>query len=128
MSSTSLPGIAGWIVRIFVAACFVGGAVAAVSGRLVVAGVGFLVGHTLLAGAAVIQGQRRRGLGLSLSGVGWVALAVGLGASGAESGASLPTTPLIVGGFALVTAGTLLVVVAFGATASEPDAAPSSEE
>ncbi|WP_336024673.1 hypothetical protein [Halobellus salinisoli] len=121
MSATTRSGIVGWIVRIFVAVCFVGGAVAAVSGRLVVAGVAFLVGHTFLAGAAVVEGQRRRGLGLSLSGVGWVALAVGLGASGTESGAGLPTTALLITGFALVTVGTLLVLVAFGADASGPE-------
>jgi len=120
MSSTSLSGVAGWIVRIFVAVCFVGGAFAAVSGRLVVAGVAFLVGHTFLAAAAVIQGQRRRGAGLSILGVGWLALATGIGAGDSR----LPGTALLVAGFALVTLGTLLVLGALnaGGSATDPNA------
>lgn len=117
MSTTTMSGVAGWIVRIFVAVCFLGGALAAVSGRLIVAGVGFLVGHTFLAAAAVIQGQRRRGAGLSVLGVGWLSLAIGLGAGDS----ALPGTALLVAGFALVTLGTLLVLGALNASGSATD-------
>lgn len=100
-------GAAGWVARGVVAVCLLGGAVLAVTGRLVVAGVAFLAAHTLLAGAAVIRGQRSRGVGLSLSGVGWIALSVGLAAANG-SGVGLPGTPLLAAGAALVGLGTLL--------------------
>ena len=121
MSGASGTGIVGWIARGVVALCFVGGAVLAVTGRLVVAGVAFLVGHTFLATAAMVQRQRRRGAGLSLSGVGWFALSVGLGAGGTSAGGTtVPETPLLAVGIALVTVGTLLVVGALGGGDPEP--------
>jgi hypothetical protein len=105
--TTSLgPDLAGRIVRGLVAVCFVGGAGLALTGRLVIAGVAFLGAHTLLAGAAVIQGQRRRGAGLSLSGLGWLALSVGLAA--VNGAVDLPGTPLLAVGAGLVGIGTLL--------------------
>ncbi|MGQ4556813.1 hypothetical protein [Halobellus sp. GM3] len=110
------PGLAGTLARVAVAVCFVGGAALAVTGRLVLAGTAFLVGHTFLAAAAIAGGRRRRGVGLSLSGVGWVALSIGLGAN---SGAGAPGveafgTPLLVAGMGLVTVGMLLVISASG--------------
>ncbi|WP_144904209.1 hypothetical protein [Halobellus captivus] len=119
MSTSRTPGTAGTVARVVVGVCFVAGAVLAVTGRLVVAGVAFLAGHTFLATAAVIQGQRRRGAGLSLSGVGWLVLSVGLGASGAEVETGVPGTPLLVAGFVLVTVGTVLVVSALESGGTE---------
>ena len=104
---------AGWLARIVVAAGFVGGALLALSGRLVTAGVAFLAAHTLLAGAAVIQGQRRNGAGLSLSGLGWLGLSVGLAAASGD-GVGLPATPLLAVGAALVGVGTLLTTGIIG--------------
>ncbi|SDY37872.1 hypothetical protein [Halobellus clavatus] len=106
-------GIVGTALRIVVGACFVGGAVAALTGRLVLAGGGFLAGHTMLAAAAVIQGQRRRSVGLSFSGVGWLLTSLGLALGQQGAGSSLET-PLLVGGLGLVAAGTLLLVGPFG--------------
>ena len=100
-------GAGGWVARGVVAVCLLGGAVFAVTGRLVVAGVAFLAAHTLLAGAAVIQGQRSRGVGLSLSGIGWITLSVGLAAANGDA-VGLPATPLLAVGAALVGIGTLL--------------------
>lgn len=100
-------GAAGWLARIVVAGGFVGGAVLALSGRLVVAGVAFLAAHTLLAVAAMIHGQRNRGVGLSLSGLGWLGLSVGLAAANGDA-VGLPATPLLAVGAALVGVGTLL--------------------
>ena len=97
----------GWLARVAVAGCFVGGAVLALGGRLVVAGVAFLAAHTLLAAAAVIQGQRQRGVGLSLSGVGWFGLSVGIAAVNGDA-VGLPATPLLAVGAGLVGVGTLL--------------------
>jgi len=105
----------GWIARGLVAGCFVGGAVLAVTGRLVVAGVVFLAAHTVLAGAAVLQGQRRRGVGLSLLGLGWLALSVGLAATNGSVG--LPGTPLLAVGAGLVGGGTLLLTGIVGGDA-----------
>jgi hypothetical protein len=107
-------GAAGWAARGVVAACFLGGAGLAVTGRLVLAGVAFLGAHTLLAAAAVIQGQRRRGAGMSLSGVGWLALSVWLAAANGTA-VALPGTPLLVVGAALVGVGTLLTTGVIGA-------------
>jgi len=115
-------GLAGTLARAVVVGCFVaGGVFALVSRQLVFAGIAFLAGHTILAAAAVIQGQRRRGVGLSLSGVGWLALSIGLGvgsgtsaggAAGAET--ALPETPLIAVGFGLVVVGMVLLLGPFG--------------
>ena len=120
MSGTTSLGsnLAGRIIRGLVAVCFVGGAAMALTGRLVVAGVAFLAAHTLLAGAAVIQGQRRRGAGLSLSGLGWLALLVGLAAANG-SGVGLPSTPLLAVGAGLVGVGTLLTSGVIGGDAGE---------
>ncbi|RLM56997.1 hypothetical protein DVK02_04135 [Halobellus sp. Atlit-31R] len=115
-------GPAGTIARAVVAGCFVAGVVFAVLDRnLALAGVAFLAGHTLLATAAVIQGQRRRGVGLSLSGVGWLVLSLGLGAgsygtagAGAGADAALPATALLAVGAGAVAVGTLLLVGPFG--------------
>ena len=107
-------GVAGWAARGVVAACFLGGAGLAVTGRLVPAGVAFLAAHTLLAAAAVIQGQRRRGAGMSLSGVGWLALSAWLAAANGTA-VALPGTPLLVVGAALVGVGTLLTTGVIGA-------------
>lgn len=108
--------IVGTIARAVVVGCFVaGGVFALVTRQLVFAGVAFLAGHTILAAAAVIQGQRRRGVGLSLSGIGWLALSIGLGsgtAAGAET--ALPETPLVAVGFGLVAVGMLLLLGPFG--------------
>ena len=115
--NASPAGVAGTLARVVVGALFVGGAVLAVTGRLVAAGTAFLAGHTLLAAAAVVQGQRRRGVGFSLSGAGWAALSIGLGASDAgmgEGGVDAPGTPLLIAGIGLVAVGTLLVVGAPG--------------
>ena len=109
---------AGWIARVLIAVCFVGGAGLAVPGRLVVAGVAFLAAHTVLAGAAVIQGQRRRGVGLSLLGLGWLALSVGLAAENG-SGVGLPATPLLAVGAALVGGGALLTTGIVGVASGE---------
>jgi len=98
---------AGRIIRGLVAVCFVGGAGLALTGRLVIAGVAFLAAHTVLAGAAVIQGQRRRGAGLSLSGLGWLGLSVGLAAANGDA-VGLPGPPLLAVGAGLVGIGTLL--------------------
>ena len=106
-------GVAGWLARIVVAGCFVGGAVLALSGRLVVAGVAFLAAHTLLAAAAVIQGQRRNGVGLSLSGLGWLGFSVGLAAVNGDA-VGLPAPPLLAVGAALVGIGTLLTTGVIG--------------
>lgn len=100
-------GAVGWLARIVVAGGFAGGAVLALSGRLVIAGVAFLAAHTLLGGAAVIRGQRRSGAGLSLSGLGWFGLSVGLAAANGDA-VGLPATPLLAVGAALVGVGTLL--------------------
>lgn len=109
MSRTASLGsdLVGRILRGLVAVCFVGGAAMALTGRLVIAGVAFLAAHTLLAGAAVIQGQRRRGAGMSLSGLGWLALSVGLAAANGDA-VGLPGTPLLAVGAGLVGVGTLL--------------------
>lgn len=109
MNGTASLGsdLAGRIVRGLVAVCFVAGAAFALTGRLVIAGVAFLAAHTLLAGAAVVQGQRRRGAGLSLSGLGWLALSVGLAAQNGNA-VGLPGPPLLAVGAALVGVGTLL--------------------
>ncbi|MFB6252479.1 MAG: hypothetical protein ABEI27_12495 [Halobellus sp.] len=112
-TGAATAGIVGTAVRLLVGACFVGGAVAAVTGRLVLAGGGFLAGHTLLAAAAVIQGQRRRGVGLSFSGIGWLLASLGL-AVGQQGSGSSPETSLLVGGLGLVAVGTLLLVGPFG--------------
>jgi hypothetical protein len=102
--SDSLPAPVGVLVRALVVACFVGGGVLALlGGRLVLAGVAYLAGYTALAGAALVQGQRRRGAGLSLSGLGWMALAVGV-ALGSE-------LPLLGAGVALLAVGTGLLVL-----------------
>lgn len=121
MPNATSAGAAGTLARVVVAACFVGGAVFGVTGRLVLAGTAFLVGHTLLATAAVAQGQRRRGVGLSLSGIGWLALSIGLSAAGGSAGAGPAgveslETPLLAGGLTLVTVGTLLVLGALDGT------------
>ena len=100
-------GAVGWLARLVVAGGFVGGAVLALSGQLVVAGVAFLVAHTLLAAAAVIQRQRQRGVGLSLSGVGWFGLSTGLAAANGDA-VGLPATPLLAVGAVLVGIGTVL--------------------
>lgn len=103
--SDSLPAPVGVLVRALVAACFVGGgALALLDGRLVVAGLTYLAGYTALAAAALVHGQRRRGAGLSLSGVGWMTLAVGVSV-GVERGV----------GLALVAAGVALLLVGTGA-------------
>ncbi|WP_256545804.1 hypothetical protein [Halobellus inordinatus] len=110
--------LVGTIARAVVVGCFVaGGVFALVTRQLVFAGVAFLAGHTILAAAAVIQGQRRRGVGLSLSGIGWLALSIGLGVgSGTAAGAetALPETPLVAVGFGLVAVGMLLLLGPFG--------------
>jgi hypothetical protein len=122
--SDATSGLVGWIARGAVALCFVGGAALAVTGRLVVAGVAFLAGHTFLATAAVVQGQRRRGAGLSLSGVGWLALSIGLGAGDPSSRvAALPETPFLAVGIGLVTVGTLLVIGVVGGRDADSEAA-----
>jgi hypothetical protein len=100
-------GAAGWLARGLLAACFLGGAVLAVSGRLVVAGGAFLAAHTVLAAAAVLQGQRQRGAGLSLLGLGWFGLSAGLAATNGAA-AGLPATPLFAIGAGLVGIGGLL--------------------
>lgn len=102
--SDSLPAPVGVLVRALVAACFVGGgALALLDGRLVLAGLAYLAGYTALAGAALVRGQRRRGAGLSLSGVGWMALAVG---------AALGSELLLLGaGVGLLVVGTGLLVL-----------------
>lgn len=115
----SEPGgsaLAGTAARLVVGACFVGGGAAALTGRLALAGGGFLAGYTLLAGAAVVQGQRRRGAGFSLSGVGWLLLALGLaaGKTGAASGVGPSARPLLLVGAGLVGVGTLLLLGPFG--------------
>ncbi|WP_435184866.1 hypothetical protein [Halobellus sp. EA9] len=109
-------GLAGTAVRLVVVACFAGGAAAALTGRLVVAGGAFLAGHTLLGGAAVIQSQRRRGVGFSLSGLGWLLLSLGsaVGQSGGATAAGLSEQPLLLVGAGLVGIGTLLLVDPFG--------------
>jgi hypothetical protein len=102
----SLPAPVGVAVRALVGACFVGGGVLALLGqRLVLAGFAFLVGYTVLAAAAVVQGQRRRGAGLSLSGLGWVSAAAGV-AIGYETDLGLA---LVVAGVALLVVGTAVV-------------------
>jgi hypothetical protein len=111
-------GVVGWIARGFVAVCFVGGAWLAVTGRLVIAGVAFLAAHTLLAGAAVVQGQRRRGTGLSLLGLGWLALSVGIAAE-SGSGVGLPATPLLAVGAGLAGIGALLTTGVVGVDSGE---------
>ncbi|MFD1598142.1 hypothetical protein [Halobellus rarus] len=127
MSDISGTGTVGSAARGVVALCFVGGAVLAVTGRLVVAGVAFLAGHTFLATAAMVEGQRRRGAGLSLSGVGWLALSVSLGAGGSSAGGvAVPETPLLAVGIGLVTVGTLLVVGALGAGDAEAESTPKN--
>ncbi len=110
------PDLAGRIARGLIAVCFVGGAVLALTGRLVIAGAAFLAAHTLLAGAAVIQGQRRRGAGLSLSGLGWLAVSVGLAATNGDV-AGLPGAPLLAVGAGLVGVGTVLATGILGADA-----------
>ena len=110
--------VIGWLARGLVGVCFVGGAAMALTGRLVIAGVAFLAAHTLLAGAAVLQGQRRRGTALSLLGLGWLALSVGLAAENG-SGVGLPATPLLAVGAALVGVGTLLTTGLIGGDAEE---------
>ena len=122
MSGAAGSGPIGSIARGLVALCFVGGAVLAVTGRLVVAGVAFLAGHTFLATAAMVEGQRRRGAGLSLSGIGWLALSVSLGAGGSSAGGvAVPETSLLAVGIGLVTVGTLLVVGALGGSDAESE-------
>jgi hypothetical protein len=106
-------GAAGWAARIVVAGGFLGGAVLALSGRLVIAGVAFLAAHTLLAVAAMIHGQRNRGVGLSLSGLGWLGLSVGLAAANGDA-VGVPSAPLLAVGAALVGAGTLLTTGVIG--------------
>jgi hypothetical protein len=120
MSGTASVGsdLVGRIARVLVAVCFVGGAWLAVTGRLVVAGVVFLAAHTLLAGAAVVQGQRHRGAGLSLVGLGWLALSVGLAAENGN-GVGLPGPPLLAAGAALVGVGTLLTTGIVGGDTGE---------
>jgi hypothetical protein len=113
MSKPTLTRAAGTLARVFVGVVFVGGAVLAVTGRLVLAGAAFLVGHTVLATAAVAQGQRRRGVGLSLTGVGWLVLSIWLSLDRGNSvgaGVDAAGTPLLVAGIGLVTVGTFLVV------------------
>ncbi|SFR54390.1 hypothetical protein [Halogeometricum limi] len=103
----SHPRPVGVLVRALVAGCFVGGGVLALhSQRLVLAGFAFLVGYTMLATAAVVQGQRRRGVGLSLSGLGWMSVAAGV-AVGTMPGTGLT---LVVVGVALLVAGTGVVL------------------
>ena len=127
MSGPTGTGIAGSLARGVVALCFLGGALLAVTGRLILAGVAFLAGHTFLATAAVVQRQRRRGAGLSLSGVGWLALSVGLGAGGTSGiGDTIPEIPLLAGGIGLVTVGTLLVVGAVGSGDAEAESTPKN--
>ena len=109
---------AGRIIRGLVAVCFVGGAGLALTGRLVIAGVAFLAAHTLLAGAAVVQGQRRRGTGLSLLGLGWLALSVGIAAE-SGSGVGLPATPLLAVGAGLAGIGALLTTGVVGVDSGE---------
>jgi hypothetical protein len=105
MSDEHAAAYAGRAVRGLVLATFVGGAVAAFAGGwLLVAGGAFLAGYTVLAAAAVIQGQRRRGVGLSLSGVGWLLLAAGVATGG------LTPTPILAAGAALLLFGTAVVV------------------
>ena len=120
MSGTPSFGsdVVGWIARGSIAACFVGGAWLAVTGRLVIAGVAFLAAHTLLAGAAVVQGQRRRGAGLSLLGLGWLAMSVGIAAE-SGTGVGLPSTPLLAVGVGLVGVGALLATGSIGVASSE---------
>ncbi|QCC46769.1 hypothetical protein [Halobellus limi] len=112
MAGASGTGAVGWVARGLVALCFVGGAVAALTGRLVMAGGGFLAGHTLLAAAAVIQGQRRRGVGLSLSGVGWLVLSLGLAVGQRDPPG--PEQPLLLAGAGLVVVGAVLLSGSFG--------------
>lgn len=94
-------------VRGVVFSVFLLGAVAAVvGGRFVVAGGAFLAGYTVLAGAAVVHGQRRRGLGLSMTGVGWLLTAVG-----ASVGLSTPTgTRAFAAGVGLLFVGTVALL------------------
>lgn len=104
--SDSLPAPVGVAVRALVGACFVAGGVLALLGqRLVLAGFAFLVGYTALAAAAVVRGQRRRGAGLSLSGLGWVSVAVGI----ALGFATDPGLALVVAGVVLLVVGTAVV-------------------
>jgi len=110
--SSATTGRAGTALRLVVGACFAGGAVAAITGRLVLAGGSFLAGHTLLAAAAVIQGQRRRGVGFSLLGLGWLLLSLGLAVG--QRGPPGPEQPLLLAGAGLVVAGALLLVGPFG--------------
>ncbi|ADQ66592.1 hypothetical protein C499_02509 [Halogeometricum borinquense DSM 11551] len=114
----SLPAPVGVMVRALVAACFVGGGVVALlDQRFVLAGLAYLVGYTILAAAAIIQGQRRRGAGLSLSGLGWVSLALGVAAGYAtETGLAL-----VVGGVVLLVVGTVIVVWPFGSEMTGTD-------
>lgn len=99
----SVPAPVGVLVRAAVAACFVvGGVVALLDQRFVLAGLAFLAGYTALAAAAVAQGQRRRGVGLSLSGLGWLSLAVGV--------ASETALALVAAGVVLLVVGTAVVV------------------
>ncbi|MFC6824391.1 hypothetical protein [Halopelagius fulvigenes] len=107
MSDARAAARAGRTVRGAVLSLFLVGAIAAVAGgRLVVAGGAFLAGYTVLAAAAVVHGQRRRGLGLSLSGVGWF-----LAALGASVGLASPAgTRTFAVGVGLLFVGTVAVV------------------
>lgn len=107
MSDARAAAYAARTVRGLVFSLFVGGAVAAVAARwFVVAGGAFLVGYTVLAAAAIVHGQRLRGLGLSLTGVGWLLTAVGV-----SVGLSTPTgTPAFVAGVTLLVVGTAALV------------------
>jgi hypothetical protein len=98
---------AGLVARGLVFGLFVGGAVAAFAADwLLVAGGAFLAGYTVLAAAAVVHGQRRRGLGLSLSGVGWFLLALGV----ALGPSTRVGTPVLAAGFGCLLLGTAAVV------------------
>lgn len=119
----SVPAPVGVLVRGLVAACFVGGGVLALLGRrFALAGLAYLAGYTALAAAAVARGQRRRGAGLSLSGLGWLALALGV-AAGYAAG---PGLALVAAGLALLVVGTVVVVWPFGGGADR-DAAETRE-
>lgn len=106
MSDARAAAYAARTVRGVIFSLFVGGAVAAVAGRVVVAGGAFLAGYTVLAAAAVVHGQRRRGFGLSLTGLGWLLTALGV-----SLGLSTPTgTPAFAAGATLLAVGTAALV------------------
>ncbi|MFC6875315.1 hypothetical protein [Halobellus marinus] len=102
--------LVGTLTRAVAIGCFGAGAIAAaITQQLVLAGAAFLAGHTILATVAMSADRRRRGVGLSLAGVGWLSLSVGLAAQrGAD--VAIPETPALLVGGVLVALGTMLVV------------------